>query len=67
MSKQRVIELQKSLRIARTALERIQAGHRNPEIVATGALDDMRRLEPKAQLQGIVGHAPRLSQKHVAR
>lgn len=57
MSKQRIVELQKSLRIARTALERIQAGHRNAEIVASGALDEMRKLEPKQQLQGVVGHA----------
>jgi hypothetical protein len=59
MSKQRIVELQKSLKVARAALERIQAGHRNPEGLAEQALDEMWKLEPKQQLQGIVGHAPK--------
>lgn len=60
MSKDRIIELQKSLRVAKTTLEKIAYGHaRNPEADAENALDAMRRLEPKAPLQGIVGHAPR--------
>lgn len=56
MSKQRTIDLQKSLKIARTALERIQCGHRDPEGLATQALDEMWKLEPKQSLQGVVGH-----------
>ena len=58
MSKQRIVELQKSLRVAKTTLEKIAYGHaRNPVADAEIALDAMRRLEPKQQLQGIVGHA----------
>lgn len=60
MSKQRIVELQKALRVARTALERIQCGHRNPEGLAGQALDEMWKLEPKQQLQTLVGHAPRV-------
>lgn len=61
MSKQRIIELQKSLRVARTTLEKIAYGHaRNPVADAETALDVMQRLEPKVQLQGIVGHKPPL-------
>ena len=59
MSKQRIIELQKALKVARTALERIQCGHRNAEGLATAALDEMFRLEPKQPLQGVVGHGAR--------
>ncbi|WGR74357.1 MULTISPECIES: hypothetical protein [unclassified Bradyrhizobium] len=59
MSKSRIIELQKSLKIARAALERIQCGHRNPEGLATQALDEMWKLEPKQKLQVLVGHDPR--------
>jgi hypothetical protein len=62
MSKERIVELQKSLRVARTTLEKIAYGHaRNPEADAELALDAMRKLEPKQPLQGIVGHAPRQS------
>jgi len=60
MSKDRIIELQRALRVARTTLEKIAYGHaRNPESDAENALDAMRRLEPKQQLQTLVGHAPR--------
>ena len=52
----RIIELQKSLKIAREALERIKCGSTRAESIAADALDDMFRLEPKRQLQGIVGH-----------
>jgi hypothetical protein len=47
MSKQRIIDLQKAVSIARSALERIQCGHRDPEGLATQALDGMWKLEPK--------------------
>jgi hypothetical protein len=58
--KTRVIEMQKSLRISKEALERIAYGHAgNPQDAASSALDKMWRLEPKQPLQGIVGHAPR--------
>ena len=59
MSKQRIIELQKALQIARSALERIQCGHHNAEGLAGQALDDMWPLERKPQLQGLVGHSDR--------
>jgi hypothetical protein len=58
--KARIIELQRSLKIARTALEKIRFGHAHcPERTAEDALDAMRPLEPKTQLQGLVGHEPR--------
>lgn len=59
MSKQRIVELQKSLKIARTALERIQCGHRDPEGLAGQALTELFKMEPKQQLQGTVGHERR--------
>jgi hypothetical protein len=60
MSKQRIIELQKSLKIAKEALERIRYGTTRAESVASEALDKMWKLDPKQPLQGIVGHAPRV-------
>lgn len=58
--KRRIVELQKSLKIARDALERIRHGHsRDPEITALQALEEMWKLEPKQQLQGLVGHIRR--------
>lgn len=59
MSKKRIIELQKSLRIAKEALERISYGTTRAESVASDALDRMWKLDPKQPLQSIVGHAPR--------
>jgi hypothetical protein len=56
MSKQRIIELQKQLRISRSALERISYGILNPESLAADALDEMRRLDAKYPLQVLVGH-----------
>ena len=63
MSKQRIVELQKSLKIARDALLRVSYGTTRAQNIAEEALDEMRRLEPKAQLQGIVGHTPRPSER----
>lgn len=58
-SKERVIELQKALKIARETLEKIKNGHsRDPEADAEAALDRMRPLERKQPLQGLVGHGP---------
>jgi hypothetical protein len=59
MSKQRIVELQKSLKIAREALERIKCGTTRAHSIAEDALDKMWKLEPKQHLQGIVGHAPK--------
>jgi hypothetical protein len=56
MSKQRIVELQKSLKVARDALTRIAAGTTQSGRIAEEALDAMWKLEPKQQLQGIVGH-----------
>lgn len=57
MTKDRIIELQKSLRIARSALESIAHGHsHHPERTAESALNEMWKLEPKQPLQGVVGH-----------
>lgn len=52
----RIVELQRSLRIARNALERIQAGRRNAESIAEEALEELFKLEQKQPLQGVVGH-----------
>jgi DNA-binding Xre family transcriptional regulator len=59
--KTRIIELQKSLKIAREALERIHYGTTRAEAIATEALEKLWKLEPKQQLQGIVGHSARRS------
>jgi hypothetical protein len=59
MSKDRIVELQKSLRIARRALEAIKDGYRHPEGMASDALDAMFPLEKKQPLQGVVGHEGR--------
>lgn len=55
--KTRIIELQRSLKIARDALEKIRHGHsRNPEADAEQALEAMWPLDRKQPLQGLVGH-----------
>ena len=55
--KRRIVELQRQVKIARTALSRIAmgAGHRS-EIIASDALDEMWPLDVKQPLQRIVGH-----------
>jgi hypothetical protein len=59
-AKQRVIDLQKALKISRVALEKIKFGHsKSPEKDAEEALDLMWPLERKQQLQGLVGHEKR--------
>jgi hypothetical protein len=61
MSQQdRIISLQRQVKIARVALARIKSGTHSPEHVADEALDEMWRLDPKQPLQGVVGHAPRI-------
>lgn len=62
IEKAKRIEAETALRIARRALERIGHGHsRSPENDALEALDEMHRVGPKQQLQGLVGHAARRS------
>lgn len=57
INKDRVINLQRQVRIAQTALERIQYDHAsNPTSIAENALTEIWKLDPKQSLQGIVGH-----------
>lgn len=51
----RVIELQRQLKICRDALIRIQNGHRDPEGIADQALSRLMPLDKKYPLQGLVG------------
>ena len=57
--KDRIVDLQKQVRIARTALNKIVTGNtrnvRHADI-AIEALDDMWRVGQKQSLQGLVGH-----------
>ena len=53
---QRIIELHRQIRVARTALVKIRAGRRDPEGIASEALDAMWPLDKKQPLQGLVGH-----------
>ncbi|QRG06138.1 hypothetical protein EZH22_24640 [Xanthobacter dioxanivorans] len=59
----RVIELQRQLKICREALLKIEHGTRDPAGVAGEALYQIMPNDPKYPLQGIVGHEP----KRVAR
>lgn len=60
MSKERIIELQKALKIARDTLEKIKDGRsRNPEADADDALYRMMPLDRKYPIQGLVGHERR--------
>lgn len=56
MSQKRIIDLQAQVKIACDALTRIKMGSRTPESLAEAALDAMWHLDPKQQLQGLVGH-----------
>lgn len=55
----RILELQRQLKIAKEALVKIKGGHRNSHDIADQALYDMMPMDPKYQLQGIVGHGNR--------
>ena len=55
----RIISLQARIKIANDALGKIARGCRDPEEVANQAMYDQMNYEPKAPLQGLVGHAPR--------
>jgi hypothetical protein len=55
--KQRIIDLQRQVKIALQALEKIKDGRaRWPDIEAESAYNQMMEFEPKRQLQGICGH-----------
>ena len=55
----RIVELQRSLNVARDALERIKAGTNHSQDIAADALDELFRLERAQPLQGLVGHERR--------
>lgn len=58
MSKQRIIALQKQVKIARDALVRIVNGHAgniHHVHIAEEALDDMRRHDPSPPVAGLMG------------
>lgn len=59
--KNRIVELQRQLKIARDALTKIANGHHrpSPESVAGDALYSMFPLDQKWPLQGLVGHERR--------
>lgn len=57
--KERIIELQRQLKIARDALTYIQAGHGCASALAEDALDKMMPLDKKYPIQGVVGHERR--------
>lgn len=52
----RIVELQRQVKIARDALNRIADGCDGAESVAYEALYEMMPLDAKRQLQGLVGH-----------
>lgn len=57
--KERIVALQKQLKIARDTLTRISSGHYRPYGIAYEALDEMNRIEWNSRptpLQGLVGH-----------
>jgi hypothetical protein len=58
--KQRLVETQSQLRLARFALEKIAHHHTDrPDMVAEAALEEIFRVGPKQPLQGLVGHERR--------
>lgn len=63
MNKDRIVSLQRQLKIARDALTQIKSvdeQYSNRSVrVAEDALTEMWKLDPKQPLQGLVGHAPR--------
>lgn len=60
MSKQRIIDLQKQVKIARAALSDIaHGGLYSAESRAIVALDEMEAHDAKKPLQGLCGHAAR--------
>ena len=60
--KQRIIDLQKQVRIARTALEKIVHGHAGGQesyTIAEIALEEMRPRDKPVPLEGILGWSRR--------
>jgi hypothetical protein len=58
--KQRIIDLQKQLRVARLALEKIGHGHSQyPEADALTAIDDMMPRDKVVPYDGILGWSKR--------
>lgn len=55
-SDNRVVSLQRQVKIARAALTKISLGCRDAEGVATEVIDEMWPLDKKQPLQGLVGH-----------
>lgn len=55
-AKDRIVDLQKQLKIARDALSKIMCGCRDPDFVASRALDEIWGLDAKQPLQHLVGH-----------
>lgn len=55
---QRIIDLQRQLKLAKDALEKIAGGRSSdPEDEAQGALDRIEDLDKSYNLQGLCGHA----------
>lgn len=61
--KERIVDLQRQVRISKTALTAIAHGCRNHETVAAEALDALWTLDKKQPLQGVVGHGDRQAEK----
>jgi hypothetical protein len=53
---ERIISLQRQVKVARDALLRIREGTRDPERVAAEAMDTMWGDDITQALQGLVGH-----------
>lgn len=56
---ERIIDLQRQLKVAKEALNAVARGCRDPEMVASSALYAMMPLENKTPLQVLVGHERR--------
>lgn len=55
MSKDRIIDLQKQVKVARAALEKIRRGAQHPHLIAEEALDAMRPKDKPTPLAGLMG------------
>ena len=58
-SQERIIELQRQIKIAKEAISKIKNGCRDPEGVAADAEEKIWPLDRKQPLQGLVGHQRR--------
>ena len=57
--KDRIVELQRQVKICRSALEHIRHGAGDPARIAEDALHELMPLDKRYPLQGIVGHSRR--------